>query len=447
MGVSTTAPLHLPPLEEQVSTVERPWESAPILKERASGKKIISFFPVYAPVEIIHACGALPLPLFGGGNQVEIVRADSRFASFVCSIPKSMMELAFQKQLNNVDGVVFSNICDVARNLASLFKRNFPAYFVEYLHLPQNEYPALSMSEEARRKGGASPSLSVCSSAGRKGGASCQPADHALSASSQSGRMSEASGDIVVKAAVDYYSNEIRRFISNLSAFTGKHPSGDDIKESIRIYNDVRLAVGKLSELRTTSPEKFSTYELAIAVRYAYCLEPRRAIEFLSELNNEAGKRKQIQRDRIRTMLMGAFCEQPPLELIRAIEEAGCWILHDDLAVGLKWFSDPIDIDGDAIQSLAKAYIMNRQYSSVKHALPAHKAGALISKAREVKAEGVIFCIPKFCEPALFDYPVYKKALEKAKIPHLQVEYEEKMWVFDRIRTEVETFVESILFW
>lgn len=432
----------MPSLEEQTAVVERPWESAPILKERANNRKIISFFPVYAPVEIIHACGALPLPIFGGGNQIEIVSADSRFASFVCSIPKSTMELAFQKQLGNIDGVVFSNICDVARNLASLFKRNFPPYFVEYLHLPQNESPLPPMSEEARRKGGASPALSVCSCASRKGG---------------------ASGDVVTEAAIDYYSNELRRFISNLGAFTGKRPSDDDIKESIRLYNGVRLAVEELSELRTTNPEKFSTYELAIAVRYAYCLEPREAVEFLTRLNKEAARRNPIQRDRVRTILMGAFCEQPPLEMIRAIEEAGCWILHDDLAVGLKWFNNPIEEDGpalsaaagtgrkrgtgDAIQSLAKAYIMNRRYSSVKHALPAQKAEALISKAKEMEADGVLFCIPKFCEPALFDYPVYKKALEKAKIPHLQVEYEEKMWVFDRIRTEVETFVESILFW
>jgi len=36
--------------------------------------------------------------------------------------------------------------------------------------------------------------------------------------------------------------------------------------------------------------------------------------------------------------------------------------------------------------------------------------------------------------------------LEHEGIPHLFLEFEEKMWMYDKIRTEVETFVESMLF-
>ena len=49
-------------------------------------------------------------------------------------------------------------------------------------------------------------------------------------------------------------------------------------------------------------------------------------------------------------------------------------------------------------------------------------------------------------EPALFDYALYRRALEKEGIPHLYLEFEEKMWIFDKAKTEVETFVESMLF-
>ena len=46
----------------------------------------------------------------------------------------------------------------------------------------------------------------------------------------------------------------------------------------------------------------------------------------------------------------------------------------------------------------------------------------------------------------LFDYALYRKAFDEQSIPHLYLEFEEKMWLYDRIRTEVETFVESMLF-
>jgi benzoyl-CoA reductase/2-hydroxyglutaryl-CoA dehydratase subunit BcrC/BadD/HgdB len=75
---------------------------------------------------------------------------------------------------------------------------------------------------------------------------------------------------------------------------------------------------------------------------------------------------------------------------------------------------------------------------------PRHKE--LIEKVRRRKADAVILLIAKFCEPALFDYVLFKEELEKEGIPHLLMEFEEKMFTFERLRTEVETFVESLLF-
>ena len=102
------------------------------------GGRTVAVYPVWAPAEIIVAAGMLPLAFLGGGTSVELTHADARFQSFVCSIAKSSLELGFQGIVKGVDGFVFSNICDVARNLGSIYKRNFPHVFVEYLHLPQN---------------------------------------------------------------------------------------------------------------------------------------------------------------------------------------------------------------------------------------------------------------------------------------------------------------------
>ena len=73
------------------------------------------------------------------------------------------------------------------------------------------------------------------------------------------------------------------------------------------------------------------------------------------------------------------------------------------------------------------------------------KAKHLIDRFRETGAAAVIILAAKFCEPALFDYAIYRQALEREGIPHLFLEFEEKMWIFDKARTEVETFVESML--
>ncbi|MDO8631300.1 MAG: 2-hydroxyacyl-CoA dehydratase family protein, partial [Phycisphaerales bacterium] len=50
-------------------------------------------FPIYAPLEVIHAAGLMPVGLFGAGGKIELSHAESRFQSFICSIAKSTLEL------------------------------------------------------------------------------------------------------------------------------------------------------------------------------------------------------------------------------------------------------------------------------------------------------------------------------------------------------------------
>src|SRR5574342_1290101 len=118
-------------LEDIVSRYREPLESYPLelmseWKKSHPNTKLIGCYPVYTPVELIHAAGMLPVGVMGGGNRLEIAHADSRLQSFVCSIVKSTLELGLTDRLNFLDGIVFHSICDPARNLASVFKRNFP---------------------------------------------------------------------------------------------------------------------------------------------------------------------------------------------------------------------------------------------------------------------------------------------------------------------------------
>jgi benzoyl-CoA reductase subunit C len=134
------------------------------------------------------------------------------------------------------------------------------------------------------------------------------------------------------------------------------------------------------------------------------------------------------------------------LDLIKTLEEAGCYIIDDDFVLGPRWFFEDVPVNGDPLRALAESYSERAVYSSVRHDFrrPRHKE--LIEKVRRREADAVIMLIAKFCEPAYFDYVLFKQELEKEGIPHLLMEFEEKMFTFERLRTEVETFVESLLF-
>ena len=368
---------------QPLSAVAEAW------KAEHPGGGVIATYPVWAPAELIHAAGMLPVSLLGGGTSVELTHADARFQSFVCSIAKSTLELGFQERTRGVDGFVFSNICDVARNLSSVYQRNFPGAFVEYLHLPQNS---------------TSPAVAA------------------------------------------YAAAELSRLADRFDAALGRPVSAAALTRSIETYNTLRARLRALYAFRIAEPWKLSTVELYVALRAATLAPPEESIGRLDELLDALPRREGRPRDRLRVVVEGAFCEQPPLGLLEVLEEAGCYVVEDDLLLGWRWFTGDVATDGDPFARLGAAYVDQAVPSSTRHESRQHRSEGLIEKVRRARADAVVFMPAKFCEPALFDYVLMKQGLDRAGIPHLLVEFEEKMWTFERTRNEIETFVESMLF-
>ncbi len=370
-------------MAEPVGAVAERWKAG------HPGGRSVACYPVWAPAEVIHAAGMLPLALLGGGTSVELTHADARFQSFVCSVAKSSLELGFQGLVKGVDGFVFSNICDVARNLGSIYKRNFSDVFVEYLHLPQNS---------------TSPAVGA------------------------------------------YAAAEVRRLAQGFERHFGLTVTPTALAKSIEVYNVLRTRLRALYALRIAEPQKLSTGELYAILRASSAVPPEEALGWLDLLLAELPRREARPRDRLRVVIEGAFCEQPPLGLLDVLEEAGCYVVEDDLMLGWRWFTSDVATEGDPFERLGSAYVNQAVPSSTRHESRQHRSEGLIEKVRRSRADAVVFMPAKFCEPALFDYVLMKQGLERAGIPHLLVEFEEKMWTFERTRNEIETFVESMLF-
>jgi benzoyl-CoA reductase subunit C len=346
-------------------------------------------FPVYAPFEIIHAAGLLPVGLFGAGDKVELSHADARFQSFICSIAKSTLELFLRGEMDGFEGAVFSSICDVARNLSSLVKRNCPDLHIEYLHLPQNMYSA------------------------------------------ESGNYTRA---------------EFERFRTNLANHLGRPIDDEAIRESLVLYNKVRSLLNAMYQHRRENPCSISAAELYIVSQAGTRMMPEEYIPILETLLAELGSTKVRVRDGVKVVVEGAFCEAPPIGLLEVIEGGGCLIQDDDMAVGWRLFTEDIEATGDPIAALSNAYLSHGVYTSVRHDAKNPRTEGLLERMKKAGAEAVLFTPAKFCEPALLDYVLFRMKLDEADIPHLKIEFEEKMWTFETTRTEVETFAESMLF-
>jgi len=372
---------------EAIESLDFP--EASLWKREAEDRAIVGCFPVYTPAEIFHAAHVLPVGLVGGGNRIEISNADSRFQSFVCSIVKSTLELAMVGKLDDFDGFVFHSICDPARNLASVFERNFEDKQVEYIHFPQR---------------------------------------------------------LDSPDAVTYLEAEYGRVLAWAAGLTGHRVTDEELRRSIALYNAVRAGLRWLYDFRRQAPHNLATRELYALMRYGHIASPEAHLQLLKRAAALLSERDAKPKDRARLIVVGSFCEQPPLDLIASIESAGCYVVDDDFLLGRRFLTTEVADSSRPLHDLADAYVNHSVDSSVKHDLRHSKAQALVERAQACGADAVVVLTAKFCEPALFDYVLYRKALQEAHMPHVFLEFEEKMWLFDKIKTEIETFVESLLF-
>jgi benzoyl-CoA reductase subunit C len=352
---------------------------------REAGGKIIGHFQVYFPEEIAHAAGALPLKIRGA--PIETMRAESRFGSYLCSILKTSLELALSGTID-IDMFVTHPICDAARNLGAIWGRSFD-YPCQILYLPQNANSS---------------------------------------------------------HAIEYLRDEYQRLQKDIEQITGHEINEADFQNSIAVFNENRRLVRDIYTIKREQPNLLSADEAYVLVAMGTSVPREEHNEFLQAILPMIETREAQQHDKIRVVFEGGFCEQPPLDLLKAVSQS-CFVVDDDLLIGLRWILEDVPLDGDPLLNLADAYIEKSSYSPVQHDLRKPKEHMLHKRIQESGAEAAIISAAKMCEPGLDEQVAYAKALDEVKIPYFVSEFEEKMTSFDQLQTQMETFAENILFY
>lgn len=351
---------------------------------REGGGKVAGHFQVYFPEEIAHAAGMLPFKIRGA--PVEPTRADSHFGSYLCSILKTSLELALSGRVQ-LDLFVTHPICDAARNLAGVWGRNF-SYPCQILYLPQNANSA---------------------------------------------------------AAPQYLAGEYGRLMRTIEDVAGRRVREEDLRRSIAVYNENRTLLRRLYGLKRDRPWLVAADEAYVLVAVGGLILREEHNALLRQVLPQLEARSARPQDRMRVVFEGGFCEQPPLDLIRAIGRS-CYVVDDDLLIGLRWILEDVPLDGDPLSRLAEAYLERSSYSPVQHDLRKPKDRMLLRRIREAGAQAAIVTAAKMCEPGLEEQVGYTRALDEAKVPYFVSEFEENMTSFDQVEIQLETFLENLLF-
>ncbi|MCC6753676.1 MAG: benzoyl-CoA reductase subunit C [Saprospiraceae bacterium] len=360
-------------------------------KEGAPGRTLVGYLPIYMPREIVHAAGGLPVGIFGGGDRKPIVKGDAYYQSYICHIPRSVMEMVLDHQMDHFDGFVFPSICDVIRNLSGMFKQHGFGRFVKYLDLPQNFVPEIG------------------------------------------GR---------------FYVHEMEHILRYLREVNGKEVTTEDLNHSIRLYNRNRELIEQIYDLREEFPWRLSLEEWYYVLRAGTVIPVEEHNEMLHVVLEAIRQPIGTPQDRVKVVLSGAFCEQPAIGLIRAIEDAGCYVVEDDLMLGSRMILGPIDDQSDdPLEAIALAYLTRSRYSSSIYDVHQPKEDRLEALVRQRNASGVIFASASFCDPSLLDAPIFQNAFNVRGLRYIAFQYSENINQFKVIKEQVGAFADSIKLW
>lgn len=360
-------------------------------KAQDAKRALVGYLPIYVPREIIHAANALPVGIMGAGDRKQIIKGDAYYQSYICHLPRGVIEMALDSELDNFDGFLFPAICDCIRNLSGMYKLAGRGKFQRYFDYPQNFQ---------RDIGGL------------------------------------------------FYIQEMHKILDDIKAVNGAEVSAEQLNHAISLYNINRKLIEEIYAIRQEYPWRLSAVETYHLLRAGITIPVEEHNVMLEEVLKLISSERGEPMDNIRVVVSGSFCEQPPIGLIKSIEMAGCYIVDDDFMLGSRWIiGDIADNTTDPLGALADAYINQSTFSSAYYDVGNPKGKRLVKLVRERKADGVIFSAASFCDPALLDRPEMQKECDAASVPHINFQYHENTGQFKVIKEQAGTFSDSIKLW
>jgi bzd-type benzoyl-CoA reductase N subunit len=368
-------------LDELRGIAEAPFPYLLDLKRRR-GKRILGYFCINTPEEIIQAAGLLPVRILGSKGSISL--ASRHLQSYSCSLIQSSLEGALKGELNFLDGTVFPHTCDSIQRLSDIWAENLRFPFHWDIVLPVKLH-----TESARA----------------------------------------------------YLIQELRRFRGGLQQFTGQAISDQDLRASIALANESRSLLRECYRRRADHPGIFSGAEFLALVKTAAFLPKEEHTAKLRELLAHTPGMEPTSPERVRLFLAGSVCDQAPV--LDIFEASGASIVGDDLCTGWRHIAEDVSQEGDPMEALADRLI-RRVPCPCKYNPRIDRAKDFVRRVAASRAHGVVFILLKFCDPHAFDFPYLKGKLDESKIPSLILEIEPGIVPVGALETRLQAFIETL---
>ncbi|MCI2106450.1 MAG: 2-hydroxyacyl-CoA dehydratase family protein [Intestinimonas sp.] len=345
-----------------------------------TGKGAIGIMPIYAPEELVHATGYLPVGLWGGNQSIN--QARTYLPPFACSVMQQVMELECQGAFNDLAAVVFSVPCDTLKCMSQKWKGTSPV--LVFTH-PQN-------------------------------------------------RGLESANRFLVE--------EYTRLQSRLEEITGVKISNAALENSIRVYNENRAALREFVRLAADYPQFVGAVSRHAVFKARQFMEKSRHTALVRELIGALTAQPLQPWSGKRVVVSGILLE--PDGLLELFDELKLAIVDDDLAQESRQLRVDVQEGNEApLYRLARVW-QRMYGCSVATDTKKLRGKMLIEMAQKTGADAVIAAMMKFCDPEEWDYPIYFDELEKKGVRNLMIEVDQGATSFEQARTRLQSLAELL---
>ena len=347
---------------------------------KTRGKRLIGWSCTYTPEELIYAANALPVMVFGDPGDTKL--ADVYLPVNTCSFARSCFNSALLGDYNYLDGFVASSSCDNRDKIFDMWRYHVKIPYMHFINSPHTR----------------------------------------------------------TKRAHNFFYEEIFRFKASLERAFGEIISDAALKNAIQVYNENRLLLKKVYDLRRKEPPLISGVEALEFVLSSMVTSKEEHNKLVGHLLAEVSSRAELPKGGVRLLVSGSVMDNS--ELLKIVEAVGGSVVADDWCTGSRYFWDLVDPDSDPLRAIARRYL-NKIPSSfmLEHE---ERFRHTIKMAKQFDVEAAIIFVLKFCDTHMFDAPQLTEELKAIGLPVLYLEWEHSLSGLAQLKTRIEAFIEMV---
>jgi benzoyl-CoA reductase/2-hydroxyglutaryl-CoA dehydratase subunit BcrC/BadD/HgdB len=362
-----------------------------LMEEKQKGNKVIGTFCVYVPEELILAVGGTCVGLCAGA-EIGIDEAEKVLPRNTCALIKSFMGFRLAglcPYIQASDLVVGETTCDGKKKAYEILNDYKETYVMEIPHMKTER-------------------------------------DRTL------------------------WKGEVLKFKEKLEQVTGRKITPENLKKGIKIVNEKRKALQRLSQIRRAVPSPISGLDALLVNQISFYDDPIRFTKNINTLCDELEDHVKkavgvVNRGIPRILIAGSPMVAPNWKVPYIVETSRGIIVAEESCVGERNTRDLVKETGETLDEMIDAIV--DRYTKIDCACftpNTERIEHVLNLVQDFKVDGVIHYNIQFCTPYSIEAYKVEKALQGKGIPFLKIETDYGMEDTGQLKTRIEAFLEMV---